>query len=73
MEGVSLSCRLRRRLGALFLVASFSLEACLAVGGGSALVIGGDSNCPASFPWETSFSFGAFGGSEMALVAASFP
>lgn len=52
---------------------SSSLEASLFVSGGSALVVGGDSDRLSSFPWETSFSFGAFGGSEVAFVAASFP
>ena len=42
-------------------------------GGGSALVVGGGSGCLASFPWETSFSFYAFGGLEVGFVAISFP
>ena len=42
-------------------------------GGGSSLVVGGGSDYSTSLPWETSFSFGAFRGSEIAFVAASFP
>ena len=37
-------------------------------GGGSVLVVGGGSECSASFLWETSFSFDAFVGFEVAFV-----
>lgn len=42
-------------------------------GEGLALVIGGGPECSVSFPWEASFSFGAFGGPEVGLEVAFFP
>ena len=42
-------------------------------GEGSALVVGGGLECSTSFPWEASFSFGAFGGPEVVLEVTSFP
>ena len=42
-------------------------------GGGSALVVGGGSDCSASFPWETFFYFGFLWKFQVAFVAASFP
>ena len=41
-------------------------------GGGSALVVRGGSKCLVSFPWETTFFFGAFAGPKMALGVAFF-
>ena len=42
-------------------------------GRGLALFVGGGSECLASFPLETSFSFCALEGSKVVFVAISFP